>query len=92
MTSGMIRGSCNDLNRFKVYPRRGWKFIFIVNIEATVVTAFPATILMTLHGHLSHLRIWCVVVHVACSSVVKSLCNTLTNALPDNSEFSQSSH
>ena len=45
------------------------------------MAAYPATIIMTSHEHLLHVRIWCVVALVALSSAVKSLCSALVHPL-----------
>ena len=56
MTSRMNCGNSHDLNCIKTDQGRGGQFIFIVNIEATAVTAFPFTIIMTLREHLLLMR------------------------------------
>ena len=45
------------------------------------MATFPATLIMTSREHLLHVRIWCVVAHVAWSVAVKSTCSALVNSL-----------
>ena len=54
---------------------------FFVNIEATAMTTYPATITMMSGDRLLHVRIWCVVAHVAWSSAFKSTFSALVRSL-----------